>query len=104
MRSRGHLLNVSVNDQSEICDIRNVLHKPGVRNCQFTGIYAIETSILNHMVAGKIESIVSVFLERISASPGSVLGVFIDEGTWQDIGSVEIYEALKKQADTMEGQ
>jgi mannose-1-phosphate guanylyltransferase len=95
LRSHGHLLNVSLNPGNEICDIRNVLKNPGVKNCQFACIYAIETSILNHIEAGRIESIASVFIQRIMQEPGSVMGIVIDEGNWQDIGSIEEYERLR---------
>ena len=95
LRSRGPLMNVDMNSQGEICDIRNVLKRPGVRSYCFTGIYAVETSLLQHIEAGKAESIVSVLTKRIAKHPGSVMGVLVDEGNWHDIGSVEAYEYLK---------
>jgi mannose-1-phosphate guanylyltransferase len=95
LRSRGSLLNVNINARGEICDIRNVLHDPGIQSCLFTGIYAAETSLLRHIEAGKIESIVTTFLQRIAANPGSVLGIIIDEGNWHDIGSIDAYEKLR---------
>jgi mannose-1-phosphate guanylyltransferase len=102
LRSRGPLLNVSVNARGEICDLRNTLNNPGIRNCLFTGIYAVETSLLRHIEAGRIESIISIFLQRITAHPGSILGIIIDEGHWRDIGSTETYEKLKIQAELRE--
>jgi len=103
LRTSGSLLNVSVNERGEVCDIRSVLRNPGIRNCLFTGIYAVETALLQYMEAGRIESIVSIFLKRIAEKPGSILGVFVDEGDWQDIGSIESYERLKNGAGGMEG-
>jgi mannose-1-phosphate guanylyltransferase len=95
LRSNGPLLNVSVKDNSEICDFRNALENPGTKKCLFTGIYALETSILQHIEAGKAESIISTLSQRIIRNPGSVMGIILDEGDWQDIGSMEIYENLK---------
>ena len=104
LRSRGPLLNVSVDAQGDICDIRNTLGNPGLQRCLFSGIYAVETSILQHIQAGTIESIIATFLKRIKAKPGSIAGVLIDEGNWHDIGSIEAYENLKAQATGLEGR
>jgi mannose-1-phosphate guanylyltransferase len=102
LRSRGPVLNVNVNKQGNVCDLRGQLGDPGVQRCLFTGIYAVETSILRFIEAGKIESIVSIFLQRIIERPGSIAGAVIDSGKWQDIGSLDIYERLQAAA-TPEG-
>jgi len=102
LRSNGPLLNVSVNDKNEICDFRNVLKNPGTKSCLFTGIYALETSVLQHIETGKPESIISTLTQRIARKPGSVMGVILDEGSWQDIGSIKTYESLKNRSDPLE--
>jgi NDP-sugar pyrophosphorylase family protein len=95
LRTRGPLLNVNIKDTGEVCDIRHALGNPGIQSCLFTGVYALETSLLQFIEAGKTESIVPVLLRRIVEHAGSIRGAVIDEGRWHDIGSVEEYEALR---------
>lgn len=104
LRSHGPLLNVSLNAAGEVCDLRDTLHNPGIRSCLFTGIYALETSLLQHIEPSKPESIISIFLQRITQQPGSILGILADEGQWLDIGSIDAYTRLKNSFPAMEAR
>ncbi|MCX5835346.1 MAG: phosphotransferase [Deltaproteobacteria bacterium] len=95
LRSTGPLLNVNIDDDGAICDLRHTLGKPGIQSCLFAGIYAVETSYLQYLEPGRIESVVFPFLRSIAEKPGSIRGIVIDEGAWYDIGSPEEYERIK---------
>jgi mannose-1-phosphate guanylyltransferase len=94
LRSSGPLLNVALDEAGEICDMRGILGRPGIKCCLFTGIYIIERRFLKRLTAGHIESVVPVFVRMLREKPGSVGCVLIDSGDWHDIGSNEEYEKM----------
>lgn len=104
LRTAGPILNVNITEKNEICDMRHILGKQGVASCLFTGIYAVETSILKHAEKGRIESVVDLFLRRIVDRPGSIRGIITDEGQWYDIGSVDVYNAIRTDFEKIERQ
>ena len=97
LRSRGTPRNVGLDEGGAICDFRFVLGVPAAKQCLFTGLYIVETSFLSRLEPGGKQDIVAVFLDMIREDPGSVANVVIDEGQWQDIGSVEAYEAMNRE-------
>ena len=96
LRSRGPLLNVNIDKDGFVCDMRHILKNPGVKSCLFAGIYIVEKSFLKRLKTGKIESIVLPLIEMIKENSRSVGGVVIDEGYWYDLGTVDEYNKLKK--------
>jgi len=96
LRSSGPLLNVNIDKNGFICDMRHALNNPGIQSCLFAGIYIIETKFLQRLEAGLVESIVPPLVELIKENPRSVGGVVIDEGHWHDVGSLDEYNRLIK--------
>jgi mannose-1-phosphate guanylyltransferase len=96
LRSTGPLLNVNVDNEGFVCDMRNILKNQGVKSCLFAGIYIVEKSFLKRLTAGKIESIVLPLVEMIKESPRSVGAVVIDDGLWYDVGTVGEYNRLRE--------
>ena len=94
LRSDGPQKNVALDEEGAVCDLRGVLGNPGVRRCQFTGIYAVEKSFFRRLTLGKVESVIPVLAEMIRGTPGSVGNVVVDEGVWRDIGDPEVYHQV----------
>ncbi|MEW6335323.1 MAG: phosphotransferase [Thermodesulfobacteriota bacterium] len=95
LRSDGPARNVALDEDGAVCDLRGLLGNPGVRHCQFTGIYAVERRFLRRLIPGKVASVVPVFAAMVRAAPGSVGSVVIDEGRWLDIGDPEAYGQVR---------
>lgn len=95
LRSSGHLLNVNIDEEGFVCDMRHILNNQGIKSCLFAGIYIIEKRFLQHLEAGKIESIVPVLVKMITHNSRSVAGVVIEEGFWHDVGTIDEYNELR---------
>ncbi len=96
LRSTGPLLNVNVDKEGFVCDMRHILKNEGMKSCLFAGIYIVEKSFLGRLTVGKIESIVLPLVEMIKENQRSIGAVVIDDGFWYDVGTVEEYEKLKR--------
>lgn len=96
LRSQGPLLNVNIDDNGYVCDMRHILKNQGAKSCLFAGIYIVEKSFLNRLQQGKVESIVIPLVKMIKENPRSLGGAVIDDGYWHDLGTIEEYEKLKK--------
>jgi NDP-sugar pyrophosphorylase family protein len=96
LRSSGPLLNVNIDQDGFVCDMRHTLKNPGMRSCLFAGIYIVEKDFLNRLEAGRVGSIVPPLIEMIKENPRSVGGVVIDDGYWYDLGTLEEYRKLNQ--------
>jgi mannose-1-phosphate guanylyltransferase len=96
LRSSGPLLNVNMDKNGFICDMRHILKNPGIQSCLFAGIYIIEKRFLKRLQAGKIESTIPVFVDMIKQDPQAVGGVIIDDGFWHDVGTLDEYNKLNQ--------
>jgi mannose-1-phosphate guanylyltransferase len=97
LRSSGTPMNVELNEQNEICDIRGILRNRGARSCLFASVYILEKSILKWIEPGRIETIITTFIQRIVDQPGAIMGTVIDEGAWYNIDSIQSYQDLNSQ-------
>ena len=95
LRSSGPLLNVNIDKDGFVCDMRHILKNQGVKRCLFAGIYIVEKDFLKRLKIGKIESIVLPLVEMIKEHPHSIGAIVIDDGYWHDVGSISEYEKLK---------
>ena len=96
LRGSGPLLNVNIDRNGFICDLRHTLNNQGIQSCLFAGIYIVETKFLQRLEAGRVESIVPPLIEMIKENRCSVGGVVIDSGYWHDVGTLEEYEKLNQ--------
>jgi NDP-sugar pyrophosphorylase family protein len=93
LRSQGDELRVGYDPERQaVVDLRGVLVPDWTLRFQFTGIYVVSPAFLDHLVPGKIESVVLPMLEVIRKG-GRIGGIVIDEGEWSDLGERDSYLA-----------
>jgi len=61
----------------------------------FTGIHIISTELLNSMPSTGFFGIMELYME-LAAGGEAIKGYHIEEGYWQDMGSMEAYKALNR--------
>lgn len=95
LRQSGPVQNVTANtDDGRIVDLRQTLLPDQSPNSGYGGICVVSPQFLERIPGGKIESLVPIWLDTIT-SGGSVHGIILDDGEWNDVGTVETYESLK---------
>lgn len=93
LRSTGDELRVGFDPEKRaVVDLRGVLAPDWPLRYQFTGIYLVSPAFLDHLVPGKIESVVLPMLKVIRAG-GRIGGIVVDEGAWSDLGERDSYLA-----------
>jgi len=95
LRSTGPVQNVGLDAAGRICDFRGILGADADQSLQFTGIYIVERPFFRRLRAGMQQDIVPVFVEMVRTLPGSVGYALIDDGVWEDIGTMDAYAALQ---------
>ena len=93
LRSEGANCNVTFDQPSQrILDLRRTL-RPNLEPAHlFTGIYFVQPEFLARIPAGKAISVVPIFHEMIRQRV-PVGGIVLDDGRWQDLGTIEEYHA-----------
>lgn len=95
LRSDGPLVNVDIDSDGFICDMRGALGTPGVRRCLFAGIGIVEKAFWQKLSPGRIESVVLPLIESIRRDPRAVAGLVLDDGFWHDLGTRDAYDRIQ---------
>jgi len=95
LRSSGPVQNVTVDtDSGQLLDLRQTLLPDQTPNAGYTGICVVAPAFLERIEKDKVESLVPIWLQAINDG-ASIHGIVLDDGEWNDVGTVEVYEALK---------
>ena len=102
LRSQGPGKHIAFDPDGRVTDIRNMLGTGNAGTHQFTGIYALRADFLKHLTAGKIESVIPIFLKLIKE--GARIGTVVaDDGQWWDLGDRESYLEAHSKMDELRG-
>ncbi|MEM6886038.1 MAG: nucleotidyltransferase family protein, partial [Verrucomicrobiota bacterium] len=95
LRTSGEPRNVMLAEDGTIQDFRQTLLPDQTGNTLYTGIGIFEPIHLDRLTAAKKESLVPIWIEmiRLNCPPR---GIVIDQGIWNDIGTVDIYEKINQ--------
>ncbi len=89
LRPSGGPLHIQCRD-GRVTDIRNTLGNSGDPSFLFTGITILSPEIFRHIPAGKIVSIIPVYLSLLRAGI-PVGGAVVERGLWCDLGFRDSY-------------
>ena len=100
LRSTGPALHIALDQGTgRITDIWGKLGTGNEGEFLFTGVYVVEPAFFDRLTAGKVESVIPIFLKMIEQGAG-LGGVVIDSGHWWDLGNrasyLEAHHALQE--------
>ncbi len=97
LRTQGTPLNVGIDSEGFVQDLRDVRGISGLTPTLFTGIYLIERPFLQRLTPGRVESVIDVFLRMLQSGgkDGQIAGAVIDSGSWCDIGTLDEFRRME---------
>ena len=93
VRENGPNKNVRITDEGLVTDMRDRLGKTDPPY-QYTGICLVTRAFVQS-VPPTIESLVEHFLRRVQENPQAIQGFLDFSAEWNDLGTVEEYQAVK---------
>lgn len=91
--------NVRVDTNGRVLDLRGRLGVTDGETRQFTGISLVRRDFLRHLRPGIVESLVEGWLRALVDKPGSVHGVTDHTFRWADLGTLDEYAAICRDAE-----
>ena len=91
--------NVKTDTQGSVLDLRDRLGVTTGTSRQFSGISLVSRRFFRVVRAGVVESLVEGWLRAIVEKPGSVRGVVDEDFRWADLGTLDEYAAICREAE-----